>query len=148
MKLIIFVILGVALGPAVVFGIDNFVQEINFEPKKPEPPKKAFQTVPLKDQVVIPVIENEKITSLVIMTISFSISNSDTKKYYDVELNVRDALINTLFEFAYDGGFTSRFGHPDNFLDLKSRLLAAGKTILGDDLEEVLIGNLTRQDIG
>ncbi len=98
-------------------------------------------------QFVVPVITRDDVAALVILDINLELDPSATENAYSREPKVRDALLKTLLQLSNEGAFGDALLEQENLDEIRARLLASAKTILGDDLVSVLILNVARQDI-
>ena len=130
------------------------------EPKKPEEKsakpnsdktgKKAglseFEYLKLTKQFVVPVVESDRIAALVTMSLSLEITPGMTEAFYAYEPKLRDGFLQVMFDHANTGGFDGAFTDSDNLNVLRKALLEVARKDLGDDVSEVLIMSVNRQD--
>ncbi|MBN2629206.1 MAG: flagellar basal body-associated FliL family protein [Rhodobacteraceae bacterium] len=102
--------------------------------------------VKLTNQFVVPVVEAERIASLVILSLSLEVTAGSTETVYAQEPKLRDAVLQLLFDHANTGGFRGSFTDADNLVILRRGLLEVVKAILGDLVTNVLITDIVRQD--
>lgn len=102
--------------------------------------------VKLHNQFVVPVVKNNLIKSMAVLSISIETREGMAETVYDVEPKLRDGFLEVLFDFAHIGGFDDDFTSSDNLIRLKRQLLSSAKETLGDDVSAVLISDLVRQD--
>ncbi|MEM1074335.1 MAG: flagellar basal body-associated FliL family protein [Pseudomonadota bacterium] len=101
----------------------------------------------LSNQFVVPIVDGDRIASMVVMTLSVEISEGQGQAVYDTEPKIRDTFLRVLFDHAAIGGFDGAFLNNDN-LDTVRRSLrgAAQKTFGADFISDVLIFEIARQD--
>jgi hypothetical protein len=153
---VLFVLIGLAVGAAA--GV--------FVPKKEEPektdvvectppvdhdlatPLESFDTeyVKLNNQFVVPVVSDDLIKSLVVLSLSIEIKEGLAEVVYAVEPKLRDSFLQVLFDYAHLGGFDGAFTNSGNVIRLKEQLYRAAKDILGADVKAVLVVDFVRQD--
>lgn len=102
--------------------------------------------VKLNNQFVIPVVEDGRVTSLVIMSLSLEVTNGSTETVFSREPKLRDALLQIMFDHANAGGFRGVFTDGANVSLLRHALLEAARKTLGDIVNDILIFDLSRQD--
>lgn len=100
----------------------------------------------LNNQFVVPVVENNRIASLVILSLSVEVAAGSTAQVYAQEPKLRDALLQHLFDHANTGGFRGSFTDADNLILLRKGLTEIAQSILGDMARTVLITDIVRQD--
>ncbi|MFK7744692.1 MAG: flagellar basal body-associated protein FliL [Roseobacter sp.] len=103
--------------------------------------------VKLSNQFVIPLVEEERIASMVVMTLSVEVNEGQGQAVYDIEPKIRDEFLRVLFDHAAIGGFRGAFLNNGN-LDVirKSLRNVAHKTFGKDMISDVLIFEIARQD--
>ncbi|WP_376875668.1 flagellar basal body-associated FliL family protein [Albirhodobacter sp. R86504] len=113
-------------------------------PADPEVP--LFEYVKINNQFVIPVVAQETIGSLVILSLSLEVKTGATQKVYAVEPKLRDAFLQVLFDHANTGGFDGAFTSSNNMDLLRNALFEVAKKTLGTDVNDVLVSDIIRQD--
>lgn len=98
-------------------------------------------------QFVVPVVSRDNVSALVILDISLELDPAATESAYSREPKVRDAILKSLLQLSNEGAFGDGLLEEENLNDIRARLQAAARTILGEDLVGVLILNVARQDI-
>ena len=117
-------------------------------PKAEVDPESLPEYVKLNNQFVVPVLQGGRVTSMVIMALSLEVKKGATEQIYSQEPKVRDALLQVMFDHANAGGFEGAFTDGANLVFLRTALLEAAKSTLGDDVMDVLISDIARQDQG
>jgi len=102
--------------------------------------------VKLNNQFVVPVVSDDLIKSLVVLSLSIEIKEGMAEVVYAVEPKLRDSFLQVLFDYAHLGGFDGAFTNSDNVIRLKEQLYRSAKDILGTDIKSVLIVDFVRQD--
>jgi hypothetical protein len=95
----------------------------------------AHEYVELNNQFVVPVIHNDRVGSLVILSLSLEIADG------------RDVLLQVMFDHANMGGFDGAFTDGNTLDVLRQSLTEAARDVVGREVSEVLIVDLARQDI-
>lgn len=116
-----------------------------------EAPKEASgeggpEYVKLSNQFVIPVVEQGKVVSMVILALTLEVGPGSTDAIYAREPKLRDALLQVLFDHANSGGFDGSFTDGANLVLLRKALLEAAQTTIGSNVSDVLISDIARQD--
>ena len=116
-----------------------------------EAPKEASaeggpEYVKLSNQFVIPVVEQGKVVSMVILALTLEVGAGTTEAIYAREPKLRDAFLQVLFDHANSGGFDGSFTDGANLVLLRKALLEAAQTAIGPNVSDVLISDIARQD--
>ena len=115
--------------------------------KAPAPPvAEDVSYVKMNNQFVIPVLENERVSALVVLSIGLEVVEGSSEMVYAAEPNLRDAFLSELFDHAYAGGFSENFVNSPSLDRLRLRLLDAATIALPDTITKVLITDIVRQD--
>lgn len=113
--------------------------------EKPES-EEMVEYVKLNNQFVIPVIEKERVKSLVVMTLTVEVPEGQKDNIYAKEPKLRDSFLQVLFDHANIGGFSGEFTNPAKLEILRNSLLEIGKRDMPDGITDVLITDVARQD--
>lgn len=148
--------LGMGLGAGLFFrpatevaaAADATTIEDHPTPEAKVDPDAQPEYVKLNNQFVVPVLQEGQVTSMVIMALSLEVKHGASERIYSREPKVRDALLQVMFDHANAGGFKGAFTDGANLVFLRSALLEAAKSTLGDDVTDVLISDIARQDQG
>ena len=100
----------------------------------------------LSNQFVVPVVEKNRITSLVILSLSIEVVAGGTEHVYAQEPKLRDGILQLLFDHANTGGFQGSFTDADNLVILRRGLTEVARAVLGEIAKNVLITDIIRQD--
>ena len=119
------------------------------ETPKPRPaaPDKKRDYVKLNNQFIVPVIGEERVQSLVILSLSLEIEEGQRQMVYDREPKLRDVLLQVMFDHANMGGFDGAFTDANTLDVLRQALTEAAQRVIGRQVSEVLITNIARQDV-
>jgi hypothetical protein len=109
-------------------------------------PKNAPEYVKLNNQFVVPVLEEGRVTAMVIMALSLEVVKGSTEAVYAREPKLRDAFLQVMFDHANAGGFQGSFTDGSNLILLRKALLEAAQSTIGDSVKDVLISDIARQD--
>jgi flagellar basal body-associated protein FliL len=102
--------------------------------------------VRLSNQFVIPVVEDGRVSALVILSLSLEVTIGSTAEVYAREPRLRDALLQVMFDHANAGGFRGSFTDGANLVLLRSAMRETARRVLGDLVLDVLISDIVRQD--
>ena len=116
--------------------------EAHVEPKEKEP----VEFVKLNNQFVVPVVEDGRVASLVVLSVSLEVTQGSREIVYQLEPKLRDAFLKQMFDHANIGGFSGTFTAASHMDSLRKALGEVAKTVLGDQVHDVLIIDIVRQD--
>lgn len=102
--------------------------------------------VKLNNQFVVPVILNERVTSLVVLSLSLETTSEMSETVYAHEPKLRDVFLRVLFDHANMGGFQGAFTQSNTLGLLRTALREVAQKELGGDVVDVLIVDISRQD--
>lgn len=111
-----------------------------------DPEQPTSEYVKLNNQFVVPIIESERVRSLVVLSLSLEVTVGSTEKVYAAEPKIRDILLQVLFDHANAGGFQGAFTDTAKMEDLRRALLEAVRNVLGEAVTAVLVSDIVRQD--
>lgn len=106
----------------------------------------ASEFIKILPQFVIPVIKNNNITSLVVLSLEIEADESFAPIVVRNEPKLRDAILQALFEYANIGGFDGSFTDTNKILVLRSRLTEVAQAMLGPQVRRILVTDILRQD--
>lgn len=101
----------------------------------------------LQNQFVVPVIRNELVAALVVMSLSLEVEPGQEDTIFSREPKLRDALLRVLFDHAFVGGFDGAFTESSRLVSLRVALLEAAQAVLGDIVTDILITDIVRQEM-
>lgn len=108
--------------------------------------KGEYEYLKLTKQFVIPVVEDDQISAMVTMSLSLAVKPAATERFYAIEPKLRDSFLQVLFDHANTGGFDGAFTQSGNLDVLRKSLFEVAHKDLGDDVSQVLIMSINRQD--
>ena len=109
-------------------------------------PESAPEYVKLNNQFVVPVLQDGRVESMVILSLSLEVKPNSSEEVYSKEPKLRDVFLQVLFDHANAGGFRGSFTDGANLILLRRALHEAGVSVLGEILTDVLIVDIARQD--
>lgn len=102
--------------------------------------------VKMNNQFVVPVVEKDRVSAMVVLSLSLEIAPGQTETVYQREPKLRDAFLQVLFDHANVGGFSGSFTDGSNLIMLRTSLKEAAALVLGTVVKDVLITDIARQD--
>lgn len=109
-------------------------------------PETVPDYVKLNNQFIVPILEDGRVVSMVIASLSLEVTKGSTDSVYAREPKLRDAFLQVMFDHANAGGFRGSFTDAANLVLLRKALLEMAKTTLGAIVTDVLIVDIVRQD--
>ncbi len=109
-------------------------------------PEVPPEYVKLNNQFIVPVVEEGKVVSMVIMSLSLEVETGTTEATFQHEPKLRDVFLQVLFDHANSGGFRGSFTDSSNLVFLRKALIEAARSVMGKGVKDVLISDITRQD--
>lgn len=103
--------------------------------------------VKMANQMVIPVVHDEKVVALVVVSLSIEVTPGYTTDVYQLEPRLRNTFLQVLFDHSNSGGFDGAFTSGPKMKALHDALFEAAHVELGDKLKDVLITDIARQDL-
>ena len=114
------------------------------EDGEPLPPTHEY--VKLNNQFIVPIVTTGKVSSLVILSLSIEVKFGLTEKVYSLEPKLRDVFLQALFDHANSGGFDGAFTSAGLMDALRKVLLESAQQVMGEDVSDVLVSDIIRQD--
>lgn len=102
--------------------------------------------VKLPSQFVVPLLEGGRVAALVVLSLSLEIAPGQAETVHAREPKLRDEFLRVLFEHANTGGFRGTFTDASNLVVLRRALKEAAIKVLGEQVSDVLITDIVRQD--
>ena len=115
-------------------------------PKKMPEDDKSVEYVKLNNQFVVPVINEGRVISLVVLALTVEITPGEREAVYAREPRLRDAFLQVMFDHANIGGFDGAFTNSSSMDTLRHALSVVAKDSLGPVVKDVLITDIVRQD--
>jgi len=102
--------------------------------------------VPFKQQFVVPVVKQDRVASMVVLSLSMETELGGTEVIFNKEPKLRDAFLRVMFEHANRGGFTGTFTNPAQLDILRVALREVAQQLAGSVVRDVLIIDIARKD--
>ncbi|WP_411351850.1 flagellar basal body-associated protein FliL [Leisingera aquaemixtae] len=103
--------------------------------------------IKINNQFVVPVVERDQLTSLVVVSLSLEAKQGIGEKVRTLEPKLRDVFLQVLFDHANMGGFRGAFTRSDVLEPLRTALREAAQKHIGKGVYDVLIMEISRQDV-
>lgn len=142
--LLVLIGLGTGLGAGVF--LRPVEEHVDVEATTAEEAPAISEFVKLNNQFVIPVVDQGRVTALVIMSLNIEVALGTSEAIFSQEPKLRDAMLQIMFDHANAGGFEGVFTDGANLFILRRALLESAQKIMGDVVKDVLISDLARQD--
>lgn len=107
----------------------------------------GFEYVRMSNQFVVPVVEGGAVKSMVVLTISVEVTSGTMDTVFTYEPKMRDVFLQVLFDHANSGGFDGQFTSAENMRTLRRALRLAGQEAVGEQVHDILITDIVRQDV-
>ncbi|TCL01445.1 hypothetical protein BXY66_2760 [Shimia isoporae] len=107
----------------------------------------ALDYLELEDQFVIPVVEDGRMKSLVLVSVALETKPEAQEKIIENEPRLRGALLQVMFDYANIGGFDGSFTNSSRLAKLRRNFFEVTHAIFGEDVTDVIILEITRQDV-
>lgn len=128
-------------------GTQPVPQRVAKADKEEEEVDPTSEFVKINNQFVIPVVANEDVKALVVMSISLEVETGRREIVYQREPKLRDVLLQVLFDHANAGGFDGTFTTGPKMEALRTALTEAAQATLGANVLGVLITDIARQSV-
>jgi len=103
--------------------------------------------VELNNQFVVPVVRDDRVDSLVVVSLGVEVDPGAETDVYRREPKLRDVLLQVLFDHANVGGFHGRFTDGNTMDTLRVALTEAAQSVVGQTVRGVVITDIARQDV-
>ncbi|WP_400085178.1 flagellar basal body-associated protein FliL [Yoonia sp. R78084] len=100
----------------------------------------------LNNQFIIPVVEDEMVAALVVMSLNLEVTVGSRTAIFAAEPKLRDRFLQVMFDHANNGGFSGNFTTGTKMRALRNELLRVAQDISGPSVTDVLVIDLVRQD--
>lgn len=107
----------------------------------------SSEYVELGEQFVVPVVEEGSVIALVVMTLSVEIAPGFANEVNAHRPKLRDLFLRELLDHANLGGFRGSFTSNGTLDRLRRALRERGQRAMGEDLRDILILDINRQEM-
>ena len=143
---VILALLGLGIGIGAGFFLRPIPEVPHVVEAAPLDPAIMPEYAKLANQFVVPVMVKGKVSAMVILSLSLEVKNGTTADVFSAEPKLRDVFLQVLFDHANSGGFSGAYTDGANLLLLRKALLEAAKGVLKENVSDVLIIDIVRQD--
>ena len=98
-------------------------------------------------QFIIPVVDEGETRALMLFDLALDVPIAMTERTYAAEPRLRDAFLRVLFEMSYTGAFSRTYTDERIVEELRGKLRAAARRLLGNSVADVLILDIVRQEL-
>ena len=112
------------------------------------PENTAFEYVKLNNQFVIPDLDGGRVTAMIVLSLNLEATTGSREAIYAREPKLRDAFLQVLFDHANTGGFKGAFTDSSTMNALRRALVEVAQKTIGPQINDVLVIDIVRQDIG
>lgn len=137
--------LSMGLGAGVFLRSDPPVAEGEV-PEESATPETAPEFVKMNNQFIVPVLEDGRVSALVILSLTLEIRTGAREEVFEMEPKLRDGFLQVMFDHANAGGFKGVFTDGANLAVLRSALREMAQKQMGQAVRDVLISDIVRQD--
>lgn len=106
----------------------------------------AREYVKMNNQFVIPIVNGDTVEALVVMSLSLEVPAGQKDAIYSREPKLRDSFLRVMFDHANVGGFDGAFTDANTLNVLRGALREAARKDMGEQVTDVLIVEIARQD--
>ena len=150
MKLVLpllFLLIGTGAGVGLGLALQPGPEETPSAEEAPPPAADGSDFVRLNNQFVVPVVREDRVRSLVVLSLTLEVPAGMTAATYDREPRLRDEFLRVMFDHANMGGFDGAFTQAGNLDLLRNALRLAADAVLPHGTRDVLITDIARQDM-
>lgn len=101
----------------------------------------------LSNQFVVPIVRENDVGALAVLSLSLEVKEGQKEAVFEMEPKIRNELLAVLFDHANEGAFDGQFASRNNLDLLQTRLLASVREATDNQVTDVLITDIVRQNI-
>lgn len=109
-------------------------------------PDVVWDYVKMPKQFVIPIIKKERVSALVVLSLSLEVEQGTSDNVLARVPKLKDGFLQVLFAHANSGGFNGAFTTGQSMKDLRKSLNGVARQYLGDTVNDVLIEEIVKQE--
>lgn len=113
----------------------------------PNDPAAGLEYARLNNQFIVPVVEGDRVTALVVLSLSVEVTVGSKDLVFQREPRLRDALLQVMFDHANVGGFDGVFTASDNMGNLRAAMRNVARQTVGPEVSNILILDVVRQEV-
>ena len=100
----------------------------------------------LNNQFIVPIVKDGAVTAMVVLSLNLEVVIGGRSAVFDTEPKLRDSFLQGMFDHANNGGFSGNFTSGENMRALRNDLLRRAREVAGEQVTDVLIIDIVRQD--
>ena len=149
---------GAGVGAGIYLRSDKEVTEVKKDPGKAAGKAKdkagkkdagsdlTREYVKMNNQFVVPIVKGDDVEALVVMSLNLEVPAGQKDAIYSQEPKLRDSFLQVMFDHANVGGFDGAFTDANTLNALRGALREAAHKVMGEQITDVLIVEIVRQD--
>lgn len=137
----------VAIDPCGDMEAENMHKEEKVAEDEEDAAESAYEYVKLNNQFVVPDLEDGRVAAMVVLSLSLEATTGAREAIYAREPKLRDAFLQVLFDHANTGGFKGAFTDSGTMTNLRNALTEIAQKTIGDEINDVLVIDIVRQDV-
>ena len=98
-------------------------------------------------EFVVPIIENDRVKSLVILNLNLQVDSSASQSLFSQEPVLRDNIMTTLITLSSDDTVFNSLNSIEHYETIRSMILKNLQDAFSGDVQNVLILDMARQDL-
>ena len=102
--------------------------------------------VKISNQFVVPVVHRDRVAAHVVLSLNLEVAPGRRDAIFEREPRLRASFLRVLFDHANMGGFQGTFTTSSHLDSLRTALLETAQLEMGDDVIDVLIVDIAKQD--
>ena len=103
--------------------------------------------IKLPNQFVVPVVDGDRVKALVVMSLTIEISEPQEEAIFARLPKLRDGFLRVILDHANMGGFDGNFTSNGSMDTLRSGFVDVAQREFPQDIHDVLILDINRQDL-
>lgn len=114
---------------------------------EPKEEQEELKFIAMQNQFVVPIVRGEKVSALVVLSLSLAVKPNSDEAIFAKEPKLRDAFLSVMFDHAHVGGFDGAFTESERLTVLRVALLETANAIVGPLVSDILITDIVRQEM-
>lgn len=98
-------------------------------------------------EFVVPIIEDERVKSLVILNLNLQVNSSASQALFSQEPVLRDNIMSTLIALSGDDTIFNSLNNVEHYETIRSMILTNLQESVSGEIQNVLILDMARQDL-
>lgn len=99
-------------------------------------------------EFVVPIMKDKRVDSLILLNINLEVQSSAMDKMFSINPKIRDNIMTTLVELSNDGKTLEDPTNVDSYETIRSMILLNLSSVVASGIENVLIMDIAKQDLG